>query len=167
MALIRKEVEADAASIEVVTVAAFHAAAHTSRTEQFIVRALRNSGHLAVSLVADDGGEVIGHVAVSPVAVSDRSRGWYGLGPISVTPRRQRQGIGTLLTEHALAELKALRATGCVVLGEPNYYSRFGFAAEKQLVLPGVPAEYFQAICFTGRLSHAEVKYHESFEATA
>ncbi len=69
--------------------------------------------------------------------------------------------------ERALAELKAMRATGCVVLGEPAYYSRFGFAAEPQLVLPGVPAEYFQAVCFGGRLPHGEVKYHDSFDATA
>lgn len=167
MLLVRNEVEADEASIEAVTAAAFHAAAHTSHTEQFIVRALRKSGRLAVSLVADDAGEVIGHVAVSPVTVSDGTRGWYGLGPISVVPGRQRQGIGTLLMEHVLAELNALGATGCVVLGEPSYYSRFGFAAEPQLVLPGVPAEYFQAICFTGRVPHAEVQYHESFDATA
>lgn len=167
MVLIRKENQADEASIEAVTAAAFQAATHTSHTEQFIVRALRRSGHLAVSLVADDGGEVIGHVAVSPVTISDGTRGWYGLGPISVAPERQGQGIGTLLMERALAELKAMRATGCVVLGEPAYYSRFGFAAEPQLVLPGVPAEYFQAVCFGGRLPHGEVKYHDSFDATA
>lgn len=167
MVHIRKESQADVASIEAVTTAAFEAAAHTSHTEQFIVGALRRSGCLAISLVADDGGEVVGHVAVSPVTLSDGSQGWYGLGPISVAPQRQGQGIGTLLMEHALAELSALRATGCVVLGEPSFYSRFGFVAEPRLVLPGVPAEYFQAVCFRGRFPQAEVKYHGSFDATA
>jgi putative acetyltransferase len=167
MALVRKEVASDAIAIDAVTVAAFRAAAHTSHTEQFIIRALRNDGQMAVSLVADEDGKVIGHVAVSPVAISDGTPGWYGLGPISVAPERQGQGIGTLLMHHALSELKALGAAGCVVLGEPSYYSRFGFRAEPALVLPGVPAEYFQAISLKGSLPQGEVKYHEAFDATA
>lgn len=164
MVLVRPEADSDAASIEAVTVAAFRSATHTSQTEHFIVRALRESGCLAVSLVADEGGTVIGHVAASPVTVSDGAHGWYGLGPVSVAPERQGQGIGTLLVQHALARLNGMGAAGCVVLGEPGYYARFGFAAEPQLVLPGVPAEYFQAICFKGRLPRGDVKYHESFD---
>lgn len=164
MVLVRPESESDAASIEAVTVAAFRTATHTSQTEHFIVRALRKSGCLAVSLVADEGGTVIGHVAASPVTISDGAQGWYGLGPVSVAPERQGQGIGTLLVQHALARLNAMGAAGCVVLGEPGYYARFGFAAEPQLVLPGVPAEYFQAIRFTGRLPRGDVKYHASFD---
>lgn len=167
MPLVRKEVASDADAIDAMTEAAFRAAAHTSNTEQFIIRALRKDGQLAVSLVADEHGRVIGHVAVSPVAISDGAPGWYGLGPISVAPERQGQGIGTLLMEHALSELKALGAAGCVVLGEPGYYSRFGFTAEPALVLPGVPAEYFQAISLMGSLPRGEVKYHEAFGATA
>lgn len=167
MALIRKEVASDAAAIDAVTVAAFHAAAHTSHTEQFIIRALRKDGQLAVSLVAEEDGTVVGHVAVSPVAISDGTSGWYGLGPVSVAPESQGQGIGTQLMERALSELKALGAAGCVVLGEPGYYSRFGFAAEPALVLRGVPAEYFQAISLAGALPRGEVKYHEAFDATA
>jgi putative acetyltransferase len=167
MALVRKEVASDAVAIDAVTLAAFRAASHSSHTEQFIIRALRNDGQLAVSLVADEDGNVIGHVAVSPVAISDGTPGWYGLGPISVAPERQGQGIGTLLMHHALSELEALGAAGCVVLGEPSYYSRFGFTAEPALVLPGVPAEYFQAISLKGSLPRGEVKYHEAFDATA
>lgn len=139
MALVRKEVTSDAAAIDAVTVAAFHAAAHTSHTEHFIIRALRKAGQLAVSLVADENGRVIGHVAVSPVEISDGTPGWYGLGPISVAPEKQGRGIGTTLMEHALSELRAMRAAGCVVLGEPSYYARFGFTAEPALVLPECP----------------------------
>jgi putative acetyltransferase len=167
MALVRKEVASDAFAIDAVTIAAFRAAAHSSHTEQFIIRALRTDGQMAVSLVADEDGKVIGHVAVSPVAISDGTPGWYGLGPISVAPERQGQGIGTLLMHHALSELKVLGAAGCVVLGEPSYYSRFGFTAEPVLVLPGVPAEYFQAISLKGSLPRGEVKYHAAFDATA
>lgn len=163
--LIRKESPTDVAAIEAVTVAAFLSATHASHTEQFIINALRQSGQLSISLVADESGAVIGHVAVSPVAVSDGAAGWYGLGPVSVAPERQGQGVGGQLVEQALGELRRLGAAGCVVLGDPNYYSRFGFTAEPSLVLPGVPPEYFQAIAFAGSLPAGEVSYHESFAA--
>lgn len=165
MMRIRQEGPSDAAAIEVVTVAAFQNAAHTSHTEQFIVRALRDSGQLAVSLVADDEGSVIGHVAVSPVSISGDAEGWYGLGPISVAPERQGRGVGSELMGHALTELRRRGAAGCVVLGEPSYYSRFGFKAEPSLVLADVPAEYFQAIAFHGSVPSGTVSYHESFAA--
>ena len=162
---IRKESPADAAAIEAVTVAAFQNAAHTDHTEQFIVNALRNSGQLSVSLVAEDDGSIIGHVAVSPVRISGCVADWYGLGPISVAPGHQGQGVGALLMEHALAELRTLGAAGCVVLGDPGYYSRFGFKAEPSLLLPGVPAEYFQALAFNGSLPSGTVSYHDAFAA--
>lgn len=164
---LRKETPADIAAIEAVTIAAFKDAAHTQHTEQFIVRGLREAGVLSVSLVAEDDGAVIGHVAVSPVTVSSGAAGWYGLGPISVLPARQGGGVGSRLMEQALAELRALGASGCVVLGEPGYYARFGFVAVASLVLPGVPAEYFQALVFTGPPPAGTVTYHAAFAATA
>jgi putative acetyltransferase len=162
---IRKESPSDIAAVEAATVAAFQNAAHTNHAEQFIVRALRNAGQLTVSLVAEDNDSIIGHVAISPVAVSSGAERWYGLGPISVTPEHQGQGVGAQLMEHALAELRTLGAAGCVVLGEPGYYSRFGFDAQPSLVLPDVPAEYFQAISFNGSLPSGTVSYHDSFSA--
>ncbi len=166
MISIRDELPADLAAIEAVTIEAFGTAEHSS-AEQFIVRALRDSGQLAVSLVAEENGRILGHVAVSPVTISTGSPGWYGLGPVSVVPGRQGKGIGTMLITRALAELRASGAVGCVVLGEPGYYSRFGFKGEPRLVLPDVPAEYFQAIAFNGTFPAGEVAYHASFEATA
>ncbi len=120
MVQIRDELPSDADAIDAVTVAAFRHAAHASHTEQFIVRALRNSEQLVVALVAEEGGIVIGHVAVSPVTIAGISSGWYGLGPISVLPAHQGRGVGTLLVQGALARLRALGASGCVVLGEPG-----------------------------------------------
>lgn len=167
MTLIRNEIPTDAATIEAVTVSAFRDAAHTSHTEQFIVRALRDAGQLAVSLVAERGGSVIGHVAASPVTISDGRAGWYGLGPVSVAPAYQGQGVGTLLVEHAFAALRMLGADGCVVLGGPGYYSRFGFKVVPSLVLPDVPPAYFQAIAFGGAFPAGAVSYHAAFAATA
>lgn len=163
--LIRKEAAADAVAIDAVTVAAFRNATYSNHTEHFIVRALREAGQLSVSLVADDKGTVVGHVAISPVTISDGTGGWYGLGPISVEPDRQGLGIGAQLMEHALSELRRTGAAGCVVLGDPQYYSRFDFIADPALVLPGVPPEYFQAIRFTGSSPVGKVSYHESFAA--
>ncbi|WHI53556.1 hypothetical protein P3339_10020 [Microbulbifer sp. MLAF003] len=65
--------------------------------------------------------------------------------------------------EKALADLKEKGAEGCVVLGDPNYYGRFGFKVIDGLVLPGVPAEYFQALSFSGNFPQGEVAYHEAF----
>ncbi|CAH0065036.1 GNAT family N-acetyltransferase [Stenotrophomonas geniculata] len=164
---IRAEAIDDHAILHALTEAAFRDAAHSSHTEQFIVDALRARGELSVSLVAEMDGKVIGHVAVSPVTISDGSTGWFGLGPISVLPAWQGQGIGAALMHAALEALRQKGAHGCVLLGEPAYYGRFGFRAEPGLVLPGVPAEYFQALCLQPPLAQGEVQYSPAFEATA
>ena len=160
---IRPEQPQDITAIESVTVAAFRNASHASHTEQFIVRALRSSGQLSASLVAVEGGNVIGHVALSPVAISSGATHWYGLGPVSVSPEHQGQGVGSQLMGQALTQLRNLAASGCVVLGDPGYYARFGFKAEPSLVLPGVPPQYFQAISFDGPVPSGTVSYHEAF----
>lgn len=163
---IRPEVLGDAGAIEAVTAAAFLEAPHTSHTEQFIVAALRAAGALSVSLVAEAEGVVVGHVAVSPVTISDGTIGWYGLGPISVLPAWQGRGVGSALMRAALEALRELGAAGCVVLGEPAYYGRFGFKAEPGLVLPDVPPEYFIAIRLGAMdLPCGVVTYHAGFES--
>ena len=161
---IRSERPGDAGAIHALTRAAFAEAPHSSHTEQYIVDALRAAGALAVSLVAEDADGIVGHVAVSPVQLSDGSPGWYGLGPISVAPGRQGQGIGGALMRAAVEALRARGAAGCVLLGDPGYYGRFGFRAEPRLRLVGVPAEYFQTLLLQGDWPDAEVEYHAAFE---
>jgi putative acetyltransferase len=162
---IRNETAADVSAIESVTIAAFLTAPHTSHTEQFIVSALRKAGLLTISLVADVEGIVIGHVAVSPVSRSNGASRWFGLGPISVVPEHQRRGVGTRLMHEALRILREDGAAGCVLLGEPEYYGRFGFQADPNLILPDVPPEYFQAISLDASRPHGTVSYHEAFNA--
>lgn len=164
---LRAESPSDHAAIHALTEAAFREAPHSSHTEQFIVDALRSRGELRVSLVAENDGVVIGHVALSPVTISDGSPAWFGLGPISVQPAWQGQGVGTALMQAALDALRQQGARGCVLLGEPGYYGRFGFRAEPGLLLPGVPAEYFQALCLHPPMAQGEVQYSPAFEATA
>ena len=164
---IRNERAEDIEQIAAVTIAAFAQAEHSSHTEQFIVDALRKAGQLTVSLVAVEQERVVGHVAVSPVTVSSGAADWYGLGPISVLPSWQGRGIGASLMKAALSELRNKGAAGCVVLGDPAYYSRFGFNAHAELVLPGVPHVYFQALSFCGHVPAGTVEYHDAFNATA
>jgi predicted N-acetyltransferase YhbS len=164
---IRAEHPGDEHAIHEVTAAAFHAAPHTSHTEQFIVRELRRAGALTVSLVAETDGRVVGHVAISPVTIDGTACGWFGLGPLSVLPGRQGAGIGSRLVREALARLRAAGARGCVLVGEPAYYGRFGFRAEPALVLPDVPAEYFQAVSFVHDLPHGDVAFHPAFATTS
>ncbi|MBT8766993.1 GNAT family N-acetyltransferase [Metapseudomonas boanensis] len=164
--VIRTESPADCAAIEHLTAAAFEHAPHTNHTEQFIVNALRRAGQLSISLVAADDDQIVGHVALSPVSISSGATNWFGLGPISVLPARQGEGIGTLLMEAALADLQRRGAAGCVLLGDPAFYQRFGFVARPELVLPGVPAEYFQAVSFSETWPVGDVSYHEAFNAT-
>lgn len=140
-------------------------APHTSHTEQRIVDALRGARKLAISLVAETGGSVVGHVAISRVFISDGASGWFGLGPISVMPEHQRRGVGSQLMRKALHLLRERGASGCVVLGEPEYYGRFGFKADPHLVLRGVRPEYFQALSFDSTRPKGIVTYHEAFNA--
>ena len=162
---IRTETAADVPAIEAVTISAFLNAPHTSHTEQIIVGALRKAGVLTISLVADAEGTVIGHVAVSPVSISDGAAGWFGLGPLSVVPEHQSHGVGSRLMHEALHLLRERGAAGCVLLGEPEYYGRFGFQADPNHILPDVPPKYFQAISLGTSRPHGIVSYHEAFNA--
>lgn len=165
--VIRKEAASDADRIAEVTIAAFHDHPHSRQTEQFIVRDLRAAGALAVSLVAEFGGLVVGHVAFSPVEMSDGTPGWYGLGPVSVVPAYQRRGIGQTLISEGLSKLKDLGVRGCVLVGDPGYYSRLGFRNHPGLVHEGVPQEVFLALPFDGQVPHGQAIFHRAFRATA
>ena len=164
--IIRNELESDVETISAVTKAAFETCPYGNHTEQFIVDALRASNALTVSLVAEDDGKVVGHIAFSPVTISDGSQNWYGLGPISVLPEFQKQGIGKSLIHEGLSLLKAQGAKGCVLVGDPKYYERFGFKNLPDLVLDGVPQEYFLALTLGVEKIHGTVMFHQGFTAT-
>ena len=131
----------------------------------FIVAALRAAKALTVSLVAEVDGRVVGHIAFSPVTVSDGSPDWYGLGPVSVLPECQRRGIGGALIHEGLSRLQRLGARGCCLVGHPDYYQRFGFQNPRGLVHEGVPADVFFAMSFEGPLPRGIVEFHQGFTA--
>lgn len=173
---LREEQSDDAEAIADLVQAAFDGAPHSDGTEAAILDGLRRAGALRLSLVAERDGAIVGQVAFSPVTVSPvtvppvtgdgADRGWLGLGPVAVHPQHQGQGIGGGLIRQGLEQLEAQGAAGCVVLGDPGYYQRFGFRADPGLVLPGPPAEYFQALVLNGPSVTGVVAYHPAFSAT-
>lgn len=162
---IRSERRGDEAVIAEITREAFQDRDYSSGTEHFIIDALRRKGALTISLVAELDGAVIGHIAFSPVEISDCSKDWYGLGPIAVKPELQRHGIGQALVRSGLAELRKLRAQGCVLVGDPGFYGRFGFQRNEGIILDGAPQEYFLSLALGAESASGRVMYHHAFEA--
>lgn len=162
---IREETQADAEMIRDLTQAAFAGMEHASGSEADIPGALRAAGALSLSLVAVEGAEMLGHVAFSPVTIGAQGCGWYGLGPVSVRPDQQRRGIGAALIRAGLAQMREAGARGCVVLGDPAYYQRFGFACDPMLRFEGVPPEYFMRLVLdeTAPQVQGDVVYHPAF----
>ena len=163
--VIRKETPDDIDAIREITIAAFKTLAISNHTEQFIIEELRAGNALTISLVAETDGQVIGHIAFSPVTISDGTQGWYGLGPVSVLPEYQRKGMGKALIEEGLARLRDLKAQGCCLVGHPEYYRQFGFENVLGLVHEGVPPEVFFALSFDGHIPQGTVDFHEAFKA--
>ncbi|CAN7612962.1 N-acetyltransferase [Rhizobium sp. LjRoot30] len=161
--MIRTEGPDDAAAIDAVTRAAFTDHPHSDQTEHLIVERLRRSGALSVSLVAEEDGKILGHIAFSPVEIGDGISNWYGLGPVSVAPDRQGEGIGGALVRAGLERLSELGAGGCVVMGEPGYYGRFGFGHHHDLVLADCAPQYFMGLALSGPMACGIVRYNSAF----
>lgn len=163
--IVRHETESDIDAIFQVTQAAFEHHHISQHTEQYIVNALRAAHALSISLVAEVDGRVVGHIAFSPLALSDGSRDWYGVGPLSVLPACQKQGIGKALVREGLSLLKSRGAQGCVLVGDPGYYQQFGFKSYPQLTHDGVPQQYVLALPLAGAVPCGVAMFHEGFLA--
>jgi putative acetyltransferase len=140
------------------------ASAATGLSEAEVIEALRDDGALSLSLVAERGGEIIAHVAFSEVRIGTSAGEWYGLGPVSVLPALQRQGIGSAIIREGLARLRAIGAAGCVLLGYPPYYARFGFELDPALTYAGNPNPALQRLVFGGPKPAGEVTFHPAFD---
>lgn len=153
----------DEASIAAVTAEAFRGHPYSRGAEPAIIEGLRRAGALSISLVARDGNAIVGHVALSPLTLGEVREGWYGLGPISVQPDRQHDGIGRRLMHAALDTLRAKGACGCVLVGEPAFYGRFGFTADPTVTHPGVPPEYCLTLRFRPNSDTGTAHFHPAF----
>lgn len=161
--VIREETPADIPAISRVTEAAFASLEISRHTEHRIIDALRAANALTLSLVAEIHRETVGHIAFSPVRMSDGTPGWYGLGPVSVLPHYQRQGIGKALVREGLARLKRRHALGCCLVGHPHYYRQFGFENAHGLRYQGFPDEVFFVLPFDSNVPSGLVVFHEAF----
>lgn len=161
--MIRPERVGDLDAIGVVTQAAFRDVPYSDHNEHLVIERLRRAGALAVSLVAEENGAITGHIGFSPVGLSGSSDIWFGLGPLSVLPERQGRGVGSALVHRGFDALRELNASGCVVMGDPAYYRRFGFRHDERLKAEGIDDEYFMILPLQGGTPSGIVRYHQAF----
>jgi len=143
---IREEEAGDAAAVRSVNERAFG-----RRNEADLVEAVRAAGAATLSLVAEEDGAVVGHILFSPVEVDSPSGAWLavGLGPMSVPPDLQRQGIGAELVRQGLERLRRAGHRAVMLVGHPSYYPQFGFADGARFGLRwevDAPAGVFQVL---------------------
>ena len=139
--------------------------------EANLIDALRKSGIPLISLVAEQNGELVGHILFSPVTLEadNCSISIAGLAPMAVAPAFQKREIGSMLVEEGLEHCKKAGYAAVVVLGHPDYYPRFGFVPSVNYGIKSefdVPAEVFMAKELRkGALADCNgiVKYHKVF----
>jgi len=163
--IVRSETDRDVDGIREVNIAAFLGRPYSHQTEHLIVEELRAAGALEVSLVAESEGEVVGHIAFSAAEIGGASTGWFLLGPVAVRPERQGEGIGRALVEGGLDALRARGARGCVLVGDPAFYGRFGFTQCPGVTWPGVPEENVLCLVLSGEMPAGKVAHHPAFLA--
>jgi putative acetyltransferase len=163
--LIRPEELRDHGAIYDVTKRAFAPMPYAGGNEQDLINILRNVGALSLSLVAEQHGKVVGHVALSPVAHESGVEGWFGLGPISVEPALQRMGVGGLLIQEAKSWMNARKARGCILVGNTKYYCRHGFIPSAANAPENEPAEYFMVLPLDNTIPAGRFSFHPAFYA--
>jgi putative acetyltransferase len=161
--IVRSETDRDLDGIGEVNLVAFQGHPYSRQTEHRIVEALRAADALELSLVAESDGEVVGHIAFSAADIGGSSTGWFLLGPVAVRPARQGEGIGRALVETGLHALRSRGACGCVLVGDPAFYGRFGFRQYSGVTLHGVPDENVLCLWLSGEWPTGEVAYHPAF----
>jgi putative acetyltransferase len=142
--IVRAEADGDGAAVF-----ALHRAAFGGEDEGCLVEALRRGGQARLSLVAELGGAIVGHVLLSDLAIVTPAGevAALALAPLAVVPPHQRQGIGAELVRQSLAAARDSGHRIVVVLGEPAYYGRFGFSVRLAAPLESpYPPAYLQAL---------------------
>ena len=139
--------------------------------EANLIEALRDSGVPLISLVAEEGEDIVGHILFSPVTLEDcdQSTSIAGLAPMAVLPKHQKKGIGSRLVEEGIRRCEEAGYDAVVVLGHPEYYPRFGFIPSIKYEIRSeydVPDEVFMVKELKeGALAGCKgtVKYHSVF----
>lgn len=163
--VIRLERAVDHAAIYDITKRAFAPMPYSDGDEQDLINRLREAGALDISLVAELDGKLVGQVTFSEAFAVDGSNGWYALGPVAVEPELQSRKIGAQLIEVGISMLRERDAAGCVLVGNPAYYSRFGFRLFPDLCPKGEPAEYFQILPLRETAPNVVIGFHPLFHS--
>ena len=161
---IRPETPTDHETIYRLTKVAFQSMPFSDGSEADSIDALRDDGDLTISLVAICDAVLVGHIAFSPVSIEGRRDGWFGLGPVSVWPRLQGTGIGTVLVNAGRDRLRRIEADGCVLIGDPAYYGRFGFRSGNGLVYRNLPDRLVQWLAFGDRKPSGVLRFSPGLE---
>jgi putative acetyltransferase len=164
--IIRDELGEDEQAIHALTEVAFAPMWFSDGSEAPIIRRLRTSGDLTISLVAEIDGRVVGHVAFSPVTIDGVHGGWFGLGPISVEPALQRNGIGKALIAEGIRRLRSLRAAGCALIGNPEIYGKVGFESDGLLTYEDLDPALVQRLVISGPAPKGELVFAAAFSQT-
>ena len=164
---IRTETPEDLQDIWQVTKDAFADMPYAGGDEQDLVNVLRSIGALSLSLVATDGDELVGQVTFSPATISSSVGTWFALGPISVKPGRQSEGIGGQLIEAGIDAIQELDAWGCILTGNPDYYSRHGFSLAPERCPTKESSEYFMLRMINNQVPTGKFAFHDAFYANS
>nr|WP_272211055.1 N-acetyltransferase [Marinicella sp. W31]MDC2876948.1 N-acetyltransferase [Marinicella sp. W31] len=161
--IIRRERPGDVSAVDTLVRRAFDGHPYSDGSEPDIIRRLRKAGALSLSLVAEEGGRVVGQVAFSPVGFSGGAADWFGVGPVGVDPDHQRKGIGSALMIGGIELLKDDGAKGAILVGDLGFYARFGFRTEDGVSHEGVPPENLLLLPFDDEMPSGEVAFHRAF----
>ena len=131
--------------------------------EQELIDKLRDGGALSLSAVAVLEGAIVGHLALSPATHESGEAGWYTLGPISAEPALQRKGIGRALIAYAKRWLAEHEAKGCILTGNPSYYSRHGFVPAPEHAPADAPPAFFMVLKLRGECPEGRFRFHRIF----
>lgn len=133
---IRKETDSDIEKIWQINAEAFE-----TEAEANLINALRKSGISYISLVAEEGEDIVGHIFFTPVELTDSKSELkiMGLAPMAVASKHQKKGIGSQLVKEGLEHCLTQYYDAVVVLGHPQYYPKFGFLPS---VKYGIKSEY-------------------------
>ena len=156
---LRDETPKDIDALHDLSYRAFAPMTFSDNSEADAIRTMRQTGNLTLSLIAELQGHIVGHVAFSPVKIDEAFHDWYALGPISVEPDHQRQGIGRALIAFGLKRLRKLGANGCVLIGNPDFYASSGFVADGRFSYGDLDARFIQHIRFQGPLRNGALQF--------
>ena len=165
--IIRPERHDDFVAIGEVVRAAFSGKPYADGDEAELVEKLRRENALCVSLVAELDSAVVGQVAFSPAQAADSTQRWYALGPVAVLPVHQGTGIGSKLVRAGLQAIAESGATGCILVGDPRYYVRFGFRLSPSNAPVGESTEFFMVKLLGHQQPAGPISFHAALNSAA